>query len=81
MKIEDFGLPNDERSLIIADAESSVGRSPEERMAIFKSIIEMVTATWATLSEEEQLRRLRLGEKLDSSPEPWWRHVRPEGLY
>ena len=80
MKIEDFGFPNDERSSIIADAEGSVGRTPEERIAIFKNIIEMVAATWATLSDEEQLKRLQIGEKLDSRPDPWWKHMRPEGL-
>ena len=81
MRIEDFGFPDDERLSIMADAESSVGRTPEERMAIFRSILEMIAATWATLSEKEQLERLQIGEKLDSRPEPWWKHVRPEGLH
>ena len=66
-------LPADET---IADAETSVGRTPEERWAMFVSIQRLVGATWAGLSEDEMRRRLEIGEQLDPRPEPWWKNIR-----
>ena len=75
-----FGFGKDEKDEIVADAETSVGRTPEERYAMFCSIQRMVAAAWAGLSEDEMRRRLEIGERLDPRPEPWWRNVRPEAL-
>ncbi len=64
----------------IADAETSLGRSPRERYQMFCSIQRMVAATWKGLTNEEMPRRLEIGERLDPRPEPWWGNVPPEAL-
>lgn len=68
----------DERAEILEEARQFRDKTPEERMAIFKDILDMISATWACLPEEERRRRLRIGETLDPRPEPWWRNLRPE---
>jgi peptide subunit release factor 1 (eRF1) len=70
----------DERSEILEDARRFRGMSAEERMDVFKDILEMVSAAWTSLSEDERRRRLRIGESLDPRPDPWWKNVRPEAL-
>ena len=75
-----FGLGDHEKDAVIADAETSVGRSAEERWRMFCSIQRMVAATWKGLTEDEMRRRLEIGEQLDPRPEPWWKNVRPEAL-
>ena len=69
----------DDPDEIIAGAETSLGRTPEERNAMFLSIQRLLGAIWSNLSEEEMKRRLEIGEKLDPRPEPWWRDIKPEG--
>ena len=68
--------PDDE---IIAEAETSVGRTPEERNSMFCSIQRLVGSIWSRLSREEMRRRLEISERLDPRPEPWWRNIRLEG--
>jgi peptide subunit release factor 1 (eRF1) len=68
----------DEHAEILEDARRFRNKTPEERMAIFKDILDMISATWACLPEEEQRRRLRIGESLDPRPEPWWKNLRAE---
>ncbi len=71
------GFPvKSERDSIIEEARLSADLGPEERMAAFQSILKMVSATWVGLSPEERLRRLRIGEKLEPRPQPWWKNVR-----
>ena len=70
----------DEREALLEEARYYRDKTPEERVAIFLGIMRMVSATWAQLPEEEQLRRLRIGERLDPRPDPWWKHVRREAL-
>ncbi|MGQ9592295.1 MAG: hypothetical protein ACUVYA_18605 [Planctomycetota bacterium] len=65
---------------VVEDARTSVGRTPEERWAMFASIQRMVAAAWRDLSEEEMLRRMDIGDALDPRPDPWWKNVRREGL-
>jgi hypothetical protein len=69
-----------EKDEVLEDAATSVGRTLEERWAMFSSIQRMVAATWEGLSEHEMRRRLRVGEELDPRPEPWWKNVRPEEI-
>jgi hypothetical protein len=69
-----------EREAAIDDAASSERRTPEERMAMFADLLTMVDVTWATLSPSERRHRLWIAEQIDRRPEPWWRHVRPEGI-
>ena len=64
----------------VSDAETSIGRTAEERTEMFLGLQALVAATWAGLSEEEMLRRLRISDELEPRPEPWWRDVRPEAL-
>jgi len=73
-------FPLDPRDEVIADAETSLGRTPEEREAMFRSIQRLVAETWSGLSREEALRRLEIAELLDPRPDPWWRNIKPEGL-
>lgn len=68
----------DERSEILEEARRFRDKTPEERIAIFKDILDMISAAWAGLPEEERRRRLRIGESLDPRPVPWWKHIRPE---
>jgi hypothetical protein len=63
---------------VIADAETSVGRTPEERNAMFCSIQRLVGSIWSGLSREEQRRRIEISERLDPRPDPWWRNIRRE---
>lgn len=70
----------DEREAILEEARYYRDKSPEERVAIFRGIMRMVSATWAHLPQEEQLRRLRIGDSIDPRPDPWWKHVRREAL-
>jgi hypothetical protein len=72
------GFPADDRDEVIAEAETSVGRTPEERNAMFASIQRLVGSIWEQLSREEMRRRLRIAEELDPRPEPWWRNIRRE---
>lgn len=68
------------RDEVIEDARTSLGKSPEEKWAMFCSIQRMVAAAWAELSEEEVRRRLEIGARLDPRPDPWWKNIRPEAL-
>lgn len=67
-----------DRDEIVAEAERFRGMGPAERMEIFKDILAMVSAAWASLPEEDRLRRLRIGDELDPRPEPWWKNVRKD---
>lgn len=62
------------------DALTSEGKSPEERTAMFLSIMEAVMAMQSHLSDEERHRRMRIREELQPRPVPWWRNVRKEAL-
>lgn len=80
VKREEFGLRGPDYDEVVADAETSLGRSLDERAEMFRSVQELVGAIWASFSEEEMLRRLRIGEELDPSPQPGWSRMRPEAL-
>jgi hypothetical protein len=69
-----------ERETVIADAASSEGRTPQERMAMFADLLATIDAIWASLSPEERLRRLRIAEEIDRRPEPWWRNLRRDAI-
>lgn len=66
----------------LLDAESSVDRSPEERVAMFRGILLLIDEAWNALhlEEDERRRRLDTTHALEPRPEPWWRDVRPEAL-
>jgi hypothetical protein len=65
-----------EHETIVRDAVSSIGKSPEERMAMFTNLMLTVDAITASLTTEERLRRDRIARQLDPRPEPWWRNLR-----
>ena len=69
-----------ERETTIADAGSSLGKSPEERMAMFADLLATVDAVWNHLSPEERRRRMRIADQFHQRPDPWWKNVRPEAL-
>jgi hypothetical protein len=62
------------------DAYSSEGRSPEERMEMFSSIMAAVEAMQSHLSDDERARRKRIRKQLEPRPEPWWRNIRKDAL-
>jgi hypothetical protein len=62
------------------DAYTSECKTPEERTAMFLSLMEAVEAFRAHLTPEERARRRRIADRLDPRPEPWWRNVRPEAV-
>ena len=69
-----------EREAIERDAAGGIGKSPQERMAMFADLMETVEIIQATLSPEERERRRRIAEQLDPRPDPWWKNFRPEAL-
>jgi hypothetical protein len=75
-----FGFDAESYDEIIADSETSLGRTPEERYRMFVGIQRALAAIWEHFDEAEMRRRLRIAEELDRRPEPWWRNVRPESL-
>ena len=79
-RIAEFARSLCDRDEIAAEAESSLGRTPEERYEMFRSIQRLLDAIWSGLSDEDMRRRLRIGEEMDPRPEPWWKDVKPEGL-
>jgi len=62
----------------MADAASSEGRSPVERMAMFADLLAMIDCVLAHLPIEERRRRLAIADHLHRRPEPWWRNLRAE---
>ncbi len=66
----------------VADASSSLARSPEERIALFLEFQRLIEAAWDAvgLTEQERRARLRRTSALEPRPEPWWRDVKREGL-
>ena len=67
-----------ERDVTIADAQSSEGKSPQERMAMFAAILATVDAVWSCLTPEECRRRMSIADQIHRRPEPWWKNLRPE---
>ena len=68
----------DERQTVIADAASSEGRSPTERVAMFVDLLAMIDCIWSALPNDERRRRLAIADHLHRRPEPWWSNLRPE---
>jgi hypothetical protein len=68
----------DERQTIIADAASSEGKSPMERMAMFIDLLAMVDCIWEHLPNEERRRRMAIADQLHRRPDPWWKNLRAE---
>jgi len=73
-------LWSSDRDAIIEDAQTSLGRTIEERWAMFCSIQRLVAATWECLSEAEVRRKMQSDDQLDPRPDPWWKNIRPKGL-
>jgi hypothetical protein len=62
------------------DAESSVGKTFAERIAIFQQLMEVAAAMQNHLPPDERVRRARIAELLDPLPNPWWKNFRKEAL-
>jgi hypothetical protein len=62
------------------DALTSEGKSPEERTAMFVSIMSAVRAMQSHLTDQERARRMRIADQLNARPDPWWQNVRAEAL-
>ncbi len=75
---EMFGHGGPEYDEVVADAASSLGRTHEERAEMFCGIQELIGAIWENFTEEEMRERLRIGEALEPTPNPWWSRMRPE---
>lgn len=71
-------LHRSERDSVIADARSSEGKSPEQRMAMFADLLATVDAVWMHLSLEERRRRMWIADQLHRRPDPWWKNLRAE---
>jgi hypothetical protein len=67
-----------EKETAIADAQSSLGKSDEQRAAMFTDLQETVEAIWKHLSPDEQQRRRQIARLLDPRPTPWWKNIRCE---
>jgi hypothetical protein len=62
------------------DAESSEGKSAEERIAMFIDLMNTVEAIQGNFSPQERERRRLIAVQLDPRPDPWWRNFRKEAL-
>ncbi len=78
--MNEFPTPADEFAVIVADAASSDGKSPRERIEILRGLLATVDALWAGLTLEERARRMRIYDELNASPNPWWKNLRPEAI-
>lgn len=67
-----------ERETTIADAASSEGKTPQERMAMFADLLATVDAVWKHLSPEDRRRRMWIADQIHRRPNPWWKNLRPE---
>ena len=59
------------------DAEESRNLTPEQRVDIFCSLMQMIADIWASLPRAEQWRRLQIGDELEPGPRPWWTALPP----
>jgi hypothetical protein len=75
-----IGSQTSEVDALKRDARSSVGKSFDERTAMFLSLMELVDATLSQLPAEERQRRRDIAGQLDPRPTPWWLHFLPEAL-
>jgi len=62
----------------MADAASSEGKSPAERMTMFADLLALIDCIWAHLPDAERRRRLAIADRLHHRPEPWWSNLRAE---
>jgi hypothetical protein len=69
-----------ERDSTKRDALSSEGKTPRERTEMYLDLMQMVEAIESNFSAEERARRLRIADRLDPRPDPWWRNFRNEAL-
>jgi hypothetical protein len=69
-----------ELDVIVADAQASLGLTPEQRLAAFVDLMATIDAIQEPLPFEERLRRTEIARQLDPLPDPWWRNFRPEAL-
>ena len=68
----------DEQAALAADAIEMRRLTAAERVRLFCSIMDAIAGIWSSLSRDEQLRRLRIGETLDPRPQPWWLCVKAQ---
>ena len=61
------------------EAREAQRLTPEQRVELFASIMNMIQGIWQSLPFEEQWRRLGIGETIDGPrPSPWGPGVRQE---
>jgi hypothetical protein len=77
--MSEYTMSNDP-DWIIADAASSVGKSPAERMQMFADLLRTFDAIWSHLTPEERQRRMRIADEIHRRPEPWWKNLRAEAI-
>lgn len=71
-------LTNEEDELA-EEAQEARRLSPEQRVELFASIMNMIQGIWQSLPFEEQWRRLGIGETIDGPrPKPWGLGVRTD---
>lgn len=70
-------LPSEAEQLA-EEAREARRLTPDQRVELFVSIMEMIEGTWRALPFAEQWRRLQLGESIDARPVPWWSGVRAD---
>jgi hypothetical protein len=76
-----MSIPNEsELDAIKREARSVERKSPEERIAMFISLMEAVEKAEAHLTPEERNRRRQIADQMDPRPDPWWRNCRKEAL-
>jgi hypothetical protein len=62
------------------EARSVEGKTPEERIAMFISLMEAAEKAEVHLTPDERKRRRQIADQMDPRPDPWWRNIRKEAL-
>ena len=78
IKAQVFGVdPDDVKAQIVADAESTVGRSLEQRAALMVALMETTASIWEGLglTRAERRRRAEASACIDPSAARWWERI------
>jgi hypothetical protein len=67
-----------EKEATIADAQSSLGKTEEERIAMFVDLLRTIDVLWTDLTPQELERRREIHRRLNAKPVPWWKNMRPQ---
>jgi hypothetical protein len=74
--VERLPVPDEAEAMALEAAEAR-RLDPAQRVELFCSIMQVIQEVWASLPPAEQWRRIRIAERLDPAPRPWWTGLAP----